>query len=231
MPIPSGGSPPSVDRALVASCLNGDQEAWRELIQRYKNLIYSIPRRYGAGPADAADIFQLVCAELFRALPHLRNAECLRAWIVTVASHESHRWKRGHAKRAFREERGLVEDAVADVPDPSNGLEVAERQQVVREAIAALPERDQQMLRMLFYSDPPVPYQAVAARLGLATGSIGLVRARCLKKLEGALAQVHLPRGASSGVSRHGTRAPGARTRREPASAGLSSSATAAIQA
>jgi DNA-directed RNA polymerase specialized sigma24 family protein len=36
---------------------------------------------------------------------------------------------------------------------------------------------------MLFYEDPPLPYAEVATRLGLAEGSIGFVRGRCLKKL------------------------------------------------
>ncbi len=207
----------SLDQALVEACLNGDEHAWRELIQQYKNLIYSIPRRYGAGAADAADIFQLVCAELFVALPRLRNPRCLRAWIMTVAAHESQRWKRSFVKRALREEGGLADDAVAETPGPSNVLEIAEREQTVREAIASLPERDQQMLRMLFYSDPPVPYQTVASRLGLATGSIGLLRARCLKRLEGALAQLDVPQGtlhASVRRNRVPATTPAARTRR-----------------
>jgi hypothetical protein len=43
------------------------------------------------------------------------------------------------------------------------------------------------MIRLLFYEDPPVPYRDLAQRLGLATGSIGFIRGRCLKSLERAL--------------------------------------------
>ena len=40
----------------------------------------------------------------------------------------------------------------------------------------------------LFFSEPPLPYAEVAKRrLGLATGSIGFIRGRCLKKLQRAL--------------------------------------------
>ena len=45
------------------------------------------------------------------------------------------------------------------------------------------------MIRLLFYHQPPLSYREVAERLGLATGSIGFIRGRCLKRLERALAK------------------------------------------
>jgi hypothetical protein len=35
---------------IVAECLAGNEHAWSALLDRYKNLIYSIPLRYGAPP-------------------------------------------------------------------------------------------------------------------------------------------------------------------------------------
>ena len=36
---------------------------------------------------------------------------------------------------------------------------------------------------MLFFENPPRPYQDIAKKLDLATGSIGFIRGRCLSKL------------------------------------------------
>jgi RNA polymerase sigma factor (sigma-70 family) len=66
-------------------------------------------------------------------------------------------------------------------------LEALEREQSVREAIALLPPRCAEMIRLLFYEHPPLPYAEVARRLGLATGSIGFIRGRCLQRLQKAL--------------------------------------------
>jgi len=63
---------------LVQECLRGSQQAWNLLLDRYKNLIYSIPIRYGLPPQDAADIFQAVCLDLFNELSRLREAEALQ---------------------------------------------------------------------------------------------------------------------------------------------------------
>jgi RNA polymerase sigma factor (sigma-70 family) len=188
------------DPELVRGCLRGDQAAWAGLIQRYKNLIYFFPRRYGAGPADSADVFQLVCAELFASLSQLRDHQCLRSWIMSVAAHQAYHWKRGHIKRAQRETDDPETVTHLLVTQPSNELEEAQRDMEVREAIEQLPPRCRELVRMLFYEDPPVPYQTIANRLGLATGSIGLTRSRCLKKLE----QILEMRGQESLVGRQG---------------------------
>lgn len=188
------------DKDLVEACLGGDQHAWAQLIDRYKNLIYSFPRRYGAGPSDAADVFQLVCTDLFTALPRLRNGQSVCAWIMAASAHESYRWKRRQTKRAQREGEYLENTPQrADEATPALAMEQAERGRIVREAIATLPPRCQEMVRLLFFEDPPVPYQSVAQRLGLATGSIGLTRSRCLKRLERALLQVGLHDDGPSG--------------------------------
>jgi len=62
----------SEDERLVQGCLDGDQQAWESLIDKYKRLIYSIPFKYGATPEDAADVFQAVCIEVFNSLPQLK---------------------------------------------------------------------------------------------------------------------------------------------------------------
>jgi RNA polymerase sigma factor (sigma-70 family) len=173
------------DARLVRACLDGNDQAWATLIAKYKNLIYSIPLKYGASPQDAADIFQSVCLELFNELPRLRNAEALRSWIIKVTSHQSYHWKRKLRQRAEDELTPLEEELATDLePD---ALEEIERAQVLREAIASLPPRCQEIIRLLFYEAEPVSYRDLAARLGLATGSIGFIRGRCLERLQRAL--------------------------------------------
>ena len=174
------------DARLIRTCLAGHEDAWSTLIAKYKNLIYSIPLKYGATPQDAADIFQAVCLELFNELPRLRKPDSLRSWLITVAAHQSFHWSRKVRRRA--------EDELTDLEDEKLGLDPAadliaqlEREQQLREAVAALPARCQEMIRLLFYHQPQLSYREVAARLGLATGSIGFVRGRCLKRLERSL--------------------------------------------
>ena len=176
------------DGRLVRECLNGDERAWAALIAKYKNLIYSVPLKYGASPEDAADIFQSVCLELFAELPRLRNTEALPGWLITVTAHLSFHWKQKRRRRAEDELSDLQEDRLEDrAIAPPDLVEAVEREQLIRDAVAQLPPRCQEIIRLLFYEHPPVPYRDLAERLGLATGSIGFIRGRCLKRLQRAL--------------------------------------------
>lgn len=185
------GTPASTwtDQQLVQACLRGDERAWALLLGRYKNLIYSFPRKYGAPLTDAADVYQLVSIELVCALPRLRNQQSVRSWIITVSARQACQWKRRHVARAKREKDDPEATSEAASLGSSCVLEEAEQKRVVREALAQLAPRCQHLLRLLFYEDPPVPYQTVAGRLGLAAGSVGFLRARCLRRLERALDQ------------------------------------------
>lgn len=185
----SGGRPDPgwTDERLVQACLRGDERAWSALIAKYQRLIHSIPFRYGAGPADAADIFQAVCSELLAELPRIREAGSLRAWLTTVTARRSLRWKQARMRR--REES--LETADLDVEDTPftavDELADLEQSQAVTEAVARLNDRCRLLVQRLFLDDPPLPYEELARELGLATGSIGFTRARCLQKLRALL--------------------------------------------
>ncbi len=172
------------DTRLVRACLDGNEHAWGVLIEKYKRLIYSIPFKYHAKPEDAADIFQSVCIELFSQLPNLRKAESLKSWLITVTVHKSYHWKKQQRPSDVELDAMEQEQAEATAIAPPEMLAELEQEQAVRDAIARLPERCGEMIRLLFYEHPPLPYAEVAQRLGLATGSIGFIRGRCLKKLQ-----------------------------------------------
>jgi RNA polymerase sigma factor (sigma-70 family) len=174
---------------LVAGCLAGDDRAWTALLDRYKNLIYSIPVRYGAPPQDAADIFQAVCLDLFNELPRLRDAEALQGWLIRVTTHKCYHWKQRVGNRNGDQDDGQLDNLSGTEPIPGETIAEIEKEQIVREAISGLPDRCREMIDLLFFEIPPMPYNEVARRLRLAKGSIGFIRGRCLKRLKKVLEQ------------------------------------------
>ncbi|MBZ5554597.1 MAG: RNA polymerase sigma factor [Acidobacteriia bacterium] len=178
------------DAQLVRQCLAGNEEAWTALIDKYKNLIYSIAIKYHAAPEDAADIFQAVCLDLYSELPRLRKTESFRSWLITMATHKAFHWKLKQRRQTTREVSDGDETELGDEPAVSPQLmEDVEREQIVREAVASLSERCRQLIQLLFYEHPPMPYRDVAQKLGLATGSLGFIRGRCLSRLQKALGE------------------------------------------
>ncbi len=169
---------------LVQQCLEGDERAWNVLVDRYKNLVYSIPLKYGAPHQDAADIFQSVWLDLFNELPRLREAEALQGWLVRVTTHKCYHWKRHQSSAADVAPPEELEQQLGDGQPASDLLAEMEREQLVRDAMSALPPRCRKMIELLFFEHPPLRYTDVAKKLGLAPGSIGFIRGRCLKRLK-----------------------------------------------
>ena len=171
---------------LVEACLDGNEQAWNVLVERYKGLVYSIPSRYGAMQQDAADIFQSVCLELFNELPRLRDAEAIQAWLIRVTTHKCYRWKRQQPAPASEWDAQEIEPASTAGLAPDVMAEL-EKEALIRASLDELPPRCRQMIELLFFEQPPIPYEEVARRLRLAKGSIGFIRGRCLKRLKDIL--------------------------------------------
>jgi RNA polymerase sigma factor (sigma-70 family) len=179
---------PRTDRELVASCLSGDEQAWSELIDRYNRLIFSIPLKQGLSRDEAADIFQAVCLDLVAELPRLRDPQALPAWLIQTTLHKVSKWRRRNDRYVPDDDgthTGNAPAPDADMPDAL--IREVQQTQALRDAVAALSDRCQRMVQMLFFETPARPYKDVASQLGVATGSIGFLRSRCLDRLRSAL--------------------------------------------
>ncbi len=167
------------DSELVQACLDGQQAGWDALVERYGRLVYSIPFRWGLSRSDADDVFQIVFTIVYRRLPSLRNYAQLSAWLITVTSREC--WRL--AQRV--ESPADLDETLVDVePLPADVVQQRELKETVRTAINRLDSRSKDLLQALFFETNTPSYEKIAARLGLAVGTIGSARARALKKLE-----------------------------------------------
>jgi RNA polymerase sigma factor (sigma-70 family) len=178
------------DSELVAACLEQDSLAWEALIQRYQRLIYSIPIKQGFSSVDAADVFQSVCLILLKKLASLRKQEKLFSWLMTTTTRECWRvaaqWKRETTadSREPHEPANRMAEIPAGQPLAEEERLLLEQQQIVREAIARLPERCRQLISLLFYSQEEPSYSEISRLMNIPVSSIGPTRARCLQKLK-----------------------------------------------
>lgn len=184
------------DAELVAQCRLRDQAAWSTLVRRYQRLLYTVPRRAGLSEAHAADVFQACWEQLYRHLDRLDDPARVRAWLVTTARRETLRLLEVDRRQpvaatvdAGDENAASAVEAVPD-PGPLPEAQLAELQEHdrLRRALERLDPRSRLLLELLFLQDEPPPYAEIAARLGIAEGSIGPTRARSLAKLREALA-------------------------------------------
>jgi RNA polymerase sigma factor (sigma-70 family) len=175
--------PPSPsDPELVQRCLAGDESAWEALVGRYADLVFGIARRQGLRAEACGDTVQDVFLALVRSLPRLRRSDRLLGWIVRTARREA--WlKRSRGRRVARDEALAARPEADPAPLPADAISELELRHLVREAYATLGERCRQVLDPLFVQAETKAYARVARDLGLAVGSLGSMRRRCLREL------------------------------------------------
>jgi RNA polymerase sigma factor (sigma-70 family) len=167
--------------ALVAAAAGGEPEAWSQLIDRYAVLIRSVCRTHRLCDADADDVAQLTWLRAVEHIGRLRDPERFGAWIATTARHECLRVLRGR-KRVVPTADEVQQPLFAEHSDPDEIELAAERRDAVRSALAALPERQRTLLRLL-HSETAPSYEAISSSLGMPVGSIGPTRGRALERV------------------------------------------------
>jgi RNA polymerase sigma factor (sigma-70 family) len=179
------------DAKLVDQCLRGDEAAWTVLLSKYKNLIFSIPIKYGFSREEAADIFQSVCLDVLCELKRLREPRALGGWLIRITYNKCfHQQQRD---QRFAAENGQVELAIATEEIPDSRLHELQRDQALRTALGSLTPRCHKLVEMLFFESPARPYDEIAKSLSLAIGSIGSIRRRCLDDLRKTLEEAGFP--------------------------------------
>ena len=124
---------------LVGRCQQGDEQAFRELVERYKNMVFALVSRSISDRAHAEDLAQEVFLRIYRGLPYFRGEARLSTWIFRIVANLCAQ------ERSRRAETELSLDATGDerrVPEPSvqasaiTDLELRDR---LEKAIARLP--------------------------------------------------------------------------------------------
>lgn len=168
--------------ALVARAAAGDQQAWDDLVERYKSLVLTICVRHRLDRQDSYDVSQTVWMLLVENLGCLRDPEALPGWLGTTTRHECLRVLRAGRRRVLvglPPEEHIPADETVDL---GQEIMLAERDAALRAAFSELPRGCRDLLSMLI-SDPPSAYRDISKQLGMAVGSIGAQRARCLDRL------------------------------------------------
>ena len=165
------------DEQLVRDCLKGRDAAWSALIRRYKNLIFSIPIRYGFSQEDSADIFQAVCMDLLAELPRLRKPKALARWLIQVTRNKCFHRKLDGQRHPVQEMGS--DDPLAAGQTADSLVAEFQQDQLLREALAELAPRCRQLVYMLFFEMPAgVGSKARACTEAVSADNVGAAHPR-----------------------------------------------------
>jgi RNA polymerase sigma-70 factor, ECF subfamily len=158
---------------MVAQCLDGDGASWQLLIDRHRRRVFNIAYKFTGRHDRAEDLSQEIFLRVFKNLGKFDPAADFSKWLASVARNHCI----DHYRSTRREQRTMVDDGLAldqaAAPmsaDPLRAIEASEAKELLRQGLAALPEklREAVILRDL----KGLAYEEMAERLSLPVGTI-----------------------------------------------------------
>lgn len=154
------------DAYLVGSIANGDADAVRPLIERYKKPLAAVLQRALGSSPDVDDVFQETWIRVVRSAHRYDPEQRFSAWLFAIAWNlVKDRW----AKRVQVDDVDLSAMTSRE-PSPEERAVDADRAEQVRELVARLPERLAQAILLRYFEE--LSEREVAERLGIPVGTV-----------------------------------------------------------
>ncbi len=172
------------DEALMARVARGDEPAFRALARRHLPIMIGLARRILGNAADAEDVAQEAMLRVWVHAPRWQPLALFRTWLTRVVVNLCLDRKR----RAPWVELEAAGDIVDPAPDAGEQAERGERERMVADAIAKLPDR-QRVAIMLTYNEG-MSNGEVAEALGTSVSAVETLLVRGKQNLRRALNDV-----------------------------------------
>jgi len=173
--MPANPAPPhsATPDNLIERCLQGDEVAWDEIVQRHRRKVFNIAYKFVGRHDEAEDLTQDVFLKIFKALKTFDRRANFQTWLISVSSnlcidhYRSVRKERESVDRSV--DAGEMSLASGGI-NPLTALERTDRRAFLQRALATLPEtlRTAVLLRDI----QELSYHEIAERLSLPEGTV-----------------------------------------------------------
>lgn len=165
----------TAERTLIDNAIQGDKDAFSELVRLHQNRLFSAMVHVVGCPAEAEDVVQEAFIRAFRRLDRFQGNANFYTWLYRIALNRSvdRRRTRRPTQSLDSEMHELQQKAVSDDQAPSHPMELREQNQRVQQALAQLPESERAILILREFEE--FDYATISDMLGL---NLGTVRSR-----------------------------------------------------
>lgn len=148
-----------------------DNRQFRDIVERFGDMVYRIALNQTRHQADAEDIVQTVFLKLYAKPPEDASPERVRPWLIRVTANEC----ASHWRTLWKRRVSLGE--VTDDMTPPPQFEEPESQQLY-DALASLPEKCRIVVHLFYFEDLSTAAIADILQIREPTVRTRLARAR-----------------------------------------------------
>ncbi len=169
---------------LIKRCIDGDESAWANLVEKITPAILSVCRLMRLSKEESLDIFGQVCYLLLQNLSNLKSSEKIISYVSTITRREILRVIR--RKQLFDTVDPEISKSISvtTFKTPDEILNESENLEGLIKAIIELPQKEYKLIWHLFLDENEPSYEEISKKLNIPIASIGPTRIRSLKKLK-----------------------------------------------
>lgn len=155
------------DKLLIEGILEGSEEAFQELVERYGRMVYRVAYRITGSPEDADDVTQETFLKVFRSIDRFGRRSSVETWIYRIAVNCAL-----NLVRDRREEPGGEVDRATERPldDPGRAAERMELRRAIAEALGKLPP--EQRAAVVLHDMEGLTHAQIAEIMGCSEGTV-----------------------------------------------------------
>jgi len=171
------------DEDLMLAARRGDRDAFARLVERHQSRVWALASRFLQDRTEAEDVAQQAFLRILEAAPRYEPSARFTTYLYGVVK----RLCMDHAeKRRPRVTDDL--EATASAPSPADAAALQEQEDLVRRALARLPENQRMAVLLRHYEG--LGYREIAGVLETTEKAVERLLARARDSLEGLLAKV-----------------------------------------
>ena len=172
------------DNEIISIVLNGDKQAFAQLVDRYQNYVFTLALRMVKSREDAEEVSQDIFVKAYRSLADFRGASKFSTWLYTIVNTSCITFLR----KKKLEVHSLDNDKVFEVADSqdsgfrANLVEQKSKVAMVNNSIAMLGPDDAQVITLFYKGEQTLEEIAQVLGIEVNTAKVRLHRARARLK-------------------------------------------------
>jgi RNA polymerase sigma factor (sigma-70 family) len=183
------------DHHFVDLVLMGDKEAFAPLVERHKEMIFSIAIKILRNTEEAEEVAQDAFVKAYASLGSFKRTAKFSTWLYRIAYNEAISRKRKKKMEHLSMNEHLIENYSEDaVQESVNALDEEEQKAMIDKALAALPEEEASLIQLYYFNNQSV--DEISQITGLSPSNTKVRLHRIRKKLYGMLSEMMLVQSA-----------------------------------
>ena len=170
------------DQYYIEQVLNGHTNAYRQLVEKHQDFVYTIVKRIINRAEEAEEVAQDVFIKAYQKLPDFKGAAKFSTWLYRIAYNSAISHTRKKKIEFLSTEEQQIENYSEDeIMQTIKGLNAEEQKQLIHTAMSTLPRTDNLIITLFYFHEKDL--EEISEIVGMTHNNVKVKLHRIRKRL------------------------------------------------